>query len=68
MDLLQEAFIHHPERCEARFIMDARTLFNVFWTVEQKDLPTAVIELKNARTIFNITPIRLVGKKKVIYT
>ncbi len=51
MDLLQEAFIHHPEQCEARFIMDARTLFNVFWTVEQKDLPTAVIELKNARTI-----------------
>ncbi len=60
MDLLQEAFIHHPERSEARFIMDARTLFNVFWTVEQKDLPTAVIELKSARTVFNITPIRFV--------
>ncbi len=32
---LQEAFIHAPEPCEARFIMDARTLFDVFWTVEQ---------------------------------
>ncbi len=36
MDLLQEAFIHSPELCEARFIMDSRTLFNVLWTVVQK--------------------------------
>ncbi len=36
MDLLQEAFIHTPELCEARFIMDARTLFHVFWTVDNK--------------------------------
>ncbi len=33
MDSLQEAFIHPPEPCEARFFMDSRTLFYVFWTV-----------------------------------
>ncbi len=68
MDSLQEAFIHPPELCEARFIMDARALFDVFWTVEQKHLPTAMITLGIARTIFNITPIGFVWKKKVIYT
>ncbi len=57
MDSLQVAFIHAPEPCEARFIMDARTLFDAFWTVEQKQLPTAMITLGIARTIFNITPI-----------
>ncbi len=36
MDSLQEAFIHPPEPCEARFITDALTLFHVSWTVEQK--------------------------------
>ncbi len=54
MDLLQEVFIHPPEPCEARFIMNARALFKVFWTVEQKHPPTAVIELRSARTIFYI--------------
>ncbi len=39
MDSLQEAFIHPPEPCKARFIMDACTLFDVFWTVEQKHPP-----------------------------
>ncbi len=33
MDSLQEAFIHAPDPCEARFIMDVCTLFDVFWTV-----------------------------------
>ncbi len=32
MDLLQEAFIHPPELCEARFIMEVRALFDYFWT------------------------------------
>ncbi len=36
MDSLQEAFIHTPEPCDARFIMDAHFLFDVLWTVEQK--------------------------------
>ncbi len=36
MDSLQEAFIHPPEPCDAHFIMDVCTLFDVFWTVEQK--------------------------------
>ncbi len=36
MDSLQEAFIHPPEPCEARFIMDGCALFDYFWTVEQK--------------------------------
>ncbi len=44
-----------PEPCEARFIMDAYALFDVLWTVEQKHPPTAMIELRRARTIFNIT-------------
>ncbi len=35
MDLLQEAFIHTLEPCEACFIMDVRTLFHVFWTVDK---------------------------------
>ncbi len=30
MDSLQEAFIHPPELCEGRFIMDVCTLFHVF--------------------------------------
>ncbi len=68
MASLQEAFIHPPEPCEAHFIMDARALFDVFWTVEQKHLPIAMIEFRRARTIFNITPIGFVCKKKVIYT
>ncbi len=68
MDSLQEAFIHAPELCEARFIMDALALFDVFWTVEQKNPLTAMITLRKARTIFNITPIGFVWKKKVIYT
>ncbi len=46
MDSLQEAFIHPPEPCEACFIMDARALFDVFWTVEQKHPPTAKITLR----------------------
>ncbi len=54
---LQEAFIHPPEPCEARFITDAHALFDVLWTVEQKHPPTAMITLGIARTIFNITPI-----------
>ncbi len=56
-DLLQETLIHAPELCEARFIMDAHTLFDVFWAVEQKHPPTAMITHRRARTIFNITPI-----------
>ncbi len=39
MDSLQEAFTHAPELCEARFIMDARALFDVLWTVETKTHP-----------------------------
>ncbi len=35
MDSLQEAFIHGPEPCEAHFIMDAHTLFNVSRAVVQ---------------------------------
>ncbi len=50
MDLLQEAFILY------NFFMDARALFNVFWTVEQKQPLTAMIELRSARTIFKVTP------------
>ncbi len=52
MDSLQEAFIHPPEPCEARFIMDEHTLFDYFWTVEQKHSRyTPVIKLGRARTI-----------------
>ncbi len=60
MDSLQEAFIHPPEPCEARFIIDARALFDVFWTVEQKHPLTAMIMLGRTRTIMNITPIGFV--------
>ncbi len=38
MDSLQEAFIHGPELCESRFIMNVRALFNVFWTVEYRQV------------------------------
>ncbi len=54
--------------CEARFIMDACALFDVFWTVEQKHPPTPVIKLRRARTIVYITPIGFIWKKSVIYT
>ncbi len=60
MDLLQEAFIHPPEPCEACFITDACTLFNIFWTVEQKHPPTAIITLRRVRTMYNITLIGFV--------
>ncbi len=43
MDSLQEAIIHPPELCEAHFIIDVHGLFYVFWTVEQKHPPTAMI-------------------------
>ncbi len=43
MDSLQEAIIHPPELCEAHFIIDVHGLFDVFWTVEQKHPPTAMI-------------------------
>ncbi len=49
---VHDAFIHAPEPCEARFIMDARTLFNMFWTVKQKHPPTAMITLGIAMPIF----------------
>ncbi len=53
MDSLQEAFIHPPEPCEARFIMDAHALFDYFWTVEQKHPPTAILKLGRARKNVN---------------
>ncbi len=62
MDSLQEAFIHPPEPCEARFITDERSLLLT-------KTPAYPIErLGGARTIFNITPIGFVWKKKVTYT
>ncbi len=69
MDSLQEAFIHPPppEPCDD-FIKDARTLFHVFWTVDKKHPINPIVRLGGARTIFNITPIGFVWKKKVIYT
>ncbi len=57
MDSLHEAFIYTLEPCEACFIMDARTLLNVFWTAQQKHPPTAMMTVGIARTIFYITPI-----------
>ncbi len=60
MESLQEAFIHAPELCEAHYIMDACTLFDVFWTVKEKHPPTAMKRFGIARTIFNITPIGFV--------
>ncbi len=49
-----------PEPCDARFFMDSRSLFYVFWTVLQKHPLTAMIELKSVRTILNIIPIGFV--------
>ncbi len=46
MDSQQEAFIYPPEPCEAHFFMDSRTLFNMFWTVQQKHPLTAMITLR----------------------
>ncbi len=43
---------------------DARALFDVFWTVEQKHPLTAKIELRRARTIFNISPIDSSERRK----
>ncbi len=54
MDSLQEAFIHPPEPCEARFITDARTLFHIFWTVDKKHPFIPIVRLGGARTIFII--------------
>jgi len=35
-----------------RVLLRIGALFNVFWTVEQTHPPTAIIELRSARTIF----------------
>uniref|UniRef100_A0A9J7ZFG7 Large ribosomal subunit protein uL23 n=1 Tax=Cyprinus carpio carpio TaxID=630221 RepID=A0A9J7ZFG7_CYPCA len=68
MDSLQEAFIHPPEPCEARFIMDAHALFDDLWTIQLQHLLAAMTELGIARTIFYLTLTGFVLKKKVIYT
>ncbi len=71
IDLLQEAFIHPLELCEARFFgffMDLHTLFDVFWTVQQKYPLNAMIKFRIARTILTITPIGFIWKKKLIHT
>ncbi len=68
MDLLQDFFIYPPGVCEARFIMYVHALFDVFWTIEQKHPVTAMIKLRRARTMFYITLIRFVWKKKTIHT
>ncbi len=60
MGSLQEPFIRAPEPCEACFIMNARALLDVLWTVEQKHPPTAMITLRRARTILYITLIGFV--------
>ncbi len=52
IDSLQEAFIHPLESCEACFIMDAHALFDVFWIVEQKHLPTHILKLRRARIFY----------------
>ncbi len=52
IDSLQEAFVHPPEPCEARFIMDRCDYLHFFWTVEQKHPPTAIIKPGRARTFF----------------
>ncbi len=59
---LQEAFIHppQPEPREARFITDARALFHVFWNVVKKHPRIAIVTLRGAKAIFNITPIGFV--------
>ncbi len=46
MDSPQKALIYDPEPRNARF-MDGCSLFDIFWTVEQKHLPTAMIEQKS---------------------
>ncbi len=57
---LQEAFIHAPERCEAHFITDARTLFDYLWLLKRKHLPTAMIILGIAGFFFYISLIGFV--------
>ncbi len=57
-----------PEPCEACFITDAHALFHVFWTVDKKHPIILIVTLRRARTVFNITLIGFIWKKKVIYT
>ncbi len=54
--LLGQTVFTPPELCEARFIMDGCTLFDYFWTVEQKHPPIAILTLGRARKNFNTTP------------
>ncbi len=37
MDSLQKAVIHAPEPCEACFILDAHTLFDVLWLLNLEE-------------------------------
>ncbi len=55
IDSLQRAFFHPPEMCETRFIMDARTLFNVFRTGSSKHLFTSIIKLRKPGQILHNT-------------
>ncbi len=52
-----------PETCEPCFFMDSRTLIYVFWTVLHKHPLTTMIF-----TMFYITPIGFILKKKTICT
>ncbi len=52
MDSLQGAFMHPPEPCEARFIVDARTLFHVFRTGSRKHLFSPMERLGGTRIFF----------------
>ncbi len=56
----------HPEPCDARFNMDARTYFYYFYLLNKKKAHV-IIKLERARTIFdNSDWIRL--KEESLYT
>ncbi len=65
MDLLQEAFIHPPEPCEARRLLWMDALYLIIlgcWT------ETCHYKAWKSQDNFNLTQIGFVWKKKVIYT
>ncbi len=48
MDSLQEAFIHPPELCEARFVMDV--LYLTTFELLNKKPPTTILTLTRAKS------------------
>lgn len=64
MDSLQEAFIQPPKPHEALIFIDGCILLDLFWTLEEKHLPVAILELEKPKIHFNMTELNSTERRK----